>query len=94
MTHKDALEKILKICHESSDYSRRTQAIHECAMVALGLTHSQRQERHVKSMMWSENYKENRRLSGESVAKKLFVIAVESGTGEKRINYNKHLVEG
>ena len=68
-SHREALSKILRICHESSEYSRRMQTIHEIAMESLGLTYNQRQERHVKAMMRSERYKEQRKLVGQSAAK-------------------------
>lgn len=90
--HRNALEKILKICYESSEYSRRTQAIHEEAMKALGLTESQRQTRHVKAMMRSEQFKEDRKISA-GMARKAHKEAVEADTGEPRTSYKKHLVK-
>lgn len=48
--HRDALDHILRLCNASEMYTRRTQTIHEIAMQALGMTHNQRQERHVAIM--------------------------------------------
>lgn len=44
--HREALERIMQLCSEGQSYTRRTQAIHEVAMKALGLTANQRRERH------------------------------------------------
>lgn len=70
-SYKDALEQILKVCYESSDYSRRIQTVHFLAMKSLGFTENQRNERHTRAMMRSEQYKEDRRIVGESKAKKV-----------------------
>jgi hypothetical protein len=92
--HRQALEKILKICNESSEYTRRTQAIHETAMVALGLTAGQRETRHIKAMMRSEQYKEDRNNRGAGVARRTFIAAVEADTGEPRERCTKQYVKG
>lgn len=46
--HRQALEKIMRICAESRTYSRRTQTINNEAMRALGMTASQRHEVHMR----------------------------------------------
>lgn len=46
--HRQALEKIMRICAESRTYSRRTQAINNEAMTALGMTANQRHEVHMR----------------------------------------------
>lgn len=94
LSPKEALQAILKICYESSEYSRRTQAIHETAMIALGFTFEQRQTRHVKAMMRSEEYKESIKAVGTGEAKRQFKQACEDDTGEKRMSYKNHLVKG
>lgn len=43
---RDALEFIMKVCNHSSQYTRRTQTIHEAAMFGLGMTQPQRNRRH------------------------------------------------
>ena len=48
--HREALEHIMRLCGESRTYTRRTQTIHEVAMMALGMTKNQRQERHIAIM--------------------------------------------
>jgi hypothetical protein len=45
-TPRDALERILQLCNNSSQYTRRTSFIHEIAMQGLGMTESQRSVRH------------------------------------------------
>lgn len=70
-SYKDALEQIMKVCSESSDYSRRVQTIFSLAMCGLGLTANQREILHTRAMMRSEQYKEDRRIVGESKAKKV-----------------------
>jgi hypothetical protein len=91
--HRNALYEIIKICFESSEYSRRTQAIHEKAMVALGFTESQRIERHTKAMMWAEEFKENRKWSAGD-ARRTHKERVEEYTGEPRTAYKKHILKG
>lgn len=48
--HREALSKIMEICAFASTYTRRTQQIHEVAMIALGLTANQRHARHVATL--------------------------------------------
>lgn len=67
---REALVQIMKICNESSVYSRRIQTIHETSMVAIGLTYNQRQERHIKAMMRNEAYVEQMKTDGIAAAKK------------------------
>lgn len=43
---RDALEFIIRACNQSSQYTRRTQTIHEAAMFGLGMTQPQRNRRH------------------------------------------------
>jgi transcriptional regulator with AAA-type ATPase domain len=69
MSHREALENILKICSESSDYSRRVQHIAYQSMMALGMTDSQRIDRHNRILQRSEQYKENRSMIGKSRAR-------------------------
>lgn len=45
---REALDRILVICNQSRNYSRRTQTIHEVAMKGLGLTANQREARHMR----------------------------------------------
>lgn len=68
-SYKDALWSVIKICEESSDYSRRSQCMHNLSMVALGLTEGQRIERHERTLQRSEKYKENRSMIGKSRAR-------------------------
>lgn len=44
---REALDDILRLCHQSRTYTRRVQTIHEVAMQALGMTAGQREARHV-----------------------------------------------
>lgn len=76
-SYKDALEQIMKVCGESSDYSRRVQSIHSLCMMGLGMSENQRTERHTRAMMRSEQYKEDRRIVGESKAKKVLRETIE-----------------
>ncbi len=92
--HREALVKIMKICNESSEYNRRTQAIHEEAMQAVGLTESQRQERHVKAMMRSEQFKEDRKTMSGAQCRRAFKESTEADTGEDRISIKHNLVKG
>ena len=91
-THREYLEQIMRICYESSDYSRRVQSIHNIAMTALGLTENQRAERHIKAAMRSEAYKERRNSLGGSVAKKQLTKELEEESGLPRVKC-KSLVE-
>lgn len=91
-THREALEKILKICYESSLYNRRVQRIHEEAMVALGLTESQRKERHVKAAMRAELHKENTRNKGAGHADREHKRLCEEDTGEERMKCRRQFV--
>lgn len=84
-THREYLEQIMRICYESSDYSRRVQHVHELSMTALGLTESQRAERHIKAAMRSEAYKERRNTLGVSVAKKQLIKEIEEESGLTRV---------
>lgn len=93
MTHREALQQIMRICYESSEYSRRVQHIHDVAMTAIGLTKSQRDERHIKAAMRAEAYKESTRVIGRSKAKKEFVQQVEEESGETRMKF-KSIIEG
>jgi hypothetical protein len=77
VSHRDALNKIMSLCNKTSHYTRRTQTIHEIAMAALGLTASQRQERHTKIMMRCEKFKEDLQDGGSSIAKKALKDAIE-----------------
>ena len=45
--HRKALEDIMRMCEGSRTYTRRTQAISNIAMVALGMTANQRHAAHV-----------------------------------------------
>lgn len=69
MTQREALENILKICSESSDFSRRMQHVAYQSMVALGMTSNQRAARHDKILQRSEQYKESRSMIGKSRAR-------------------------
>lgn len=80
-SYKDALEQIMKVCNESSDYSRRNATVHELAMCGLGMTANQREQRHTRAMMHSDQYKEDRRIVGESKAKKVLRESIK-GEGE------------
>jgi hypothetical protein len=82
MDYIKALQDILKICAESSEYTRRTQAIHDIAMRGLGMTENQRAERHTKAAMRSEEYKEARNHGGCRKAKRAHIAACERDTGE------------
>lgn len=82
MNHREALNKIIRICGESSEYSRRTQTIHELAMQALGLTENQRENRHTIAAMRSEKYKEDRESVGVSSAKQMFKNIVKDNPDE------------
>lgn len=48
--HREALERIMRICAESRTYSRRTQHINNVAMYALGMTAAQRHAKHIEIM--------------------------------------------
>ena len=87
--YKACLEKILRVCYESSEYSRRTQVIHNEVMIALGFTANQRKERHDKALMRSEAYKESKQHLGMSAAKKLFISGIEVELGERRMRIPK-----
>ncbi len=43
---RDSLDRILILCNTSRTYTRRTQQIHEVAMIGLGMTEGQRVARH------------------------------------------------
>jgi hypothetical protein len=92
MSYKEALEKIMRICYESSEYGRRVQHIHETAMIALGLTENQRAERHIKASIRSEAYRDATKKVGRAQAKKNLTKEVEEESGEKRMKY-KSIVE-
>ena len=70
VSYKDALNSIMRVCSESSDYSRRVQTIHMAAAYALGYTEVQRGTIHDKTLMRSEEYKERRSVVGEGQAKR------------------------
>lgn len=91
-THREYLEQIMRICYESSNYDRRVQTVHNLSMIALGLTESQRAERHIKAAMRSEAYKEQKRTEGRSVAKKQLIKEIEEESGMPRVKC-KSLVE-
>lgn len=67
--YRETLEIILKVCAESSDYSRRTQFINSEVMKILGFTEGQRVARHDRILQRSEQYKENRSMLGKSRAR-------------------------
>ena len=90
---RDALYSIMKVCEHSSDMSRRVQCIFETAMLALGLTFSQRQERHIKALQRSEQYKEARKIIGASKAAKLHKELVLADTGEEKVSVVKRIAE-
>ena len=48
--HREALEKIMRICAESRTYTRRTQLINHTAMRSLGMTANQRHAVHIEIM--------------------------------------------
>lgn len=48
--HREALEKIMRICADSRTYTRRTQGINDEAMRALGMTANQRHAKHMEIM--------------------------------------------
>lgn len=84
MTHRKALEDIMRICYESSEFNRRIQNVMEISMLALGMTLSQRNEKHIKAAMRSEAYKESAKINGRGAAKKHLVQEIEEESGEKR----------
>lgn len=55
--HRDALWEIAEMCKLSRTQTRRIQSIHETAMVALGMTESQRNERHQHAFKVAENHR-------------------------------------
>jgi transcriptional regulator with AAA-type ATPase domain len=67
-SYKDALQSIVKIATESSDFSRRTQAMLAMATYALGYTEQQRNDIHERTLQRSEKYKEKRSMVGKSRA--------------------------
>lgn len=54
--HRDALYDIANLCIKSRQYTRRTQSIHNIAMVALGMTDGQRVERHQQAVKFAADY--------------------------------------
>lgn len=58
--HREALYEIAGMCLQSTTYTRRTQAIHETAMVALGMTASQRNERHTRAQKHADDHRAKR----------------------------------
>ncbi len=70
ISYKEALERILILCNNSTRYSRRTQSVHNTAMIALGLTFNQRAERHTKIMQRVEQYNEIVKTEGRSAGAK------------------------
>lgn len=69
---RQALEDIMHICENATNYSRKTAAIHNKAMMALGLTAGQREQRYLKAFERCETFSKNTRLFGISKAKKIF----------------------
>ena len=69
-------------------------AVLEVAAIALGLTEAQRQEIQTKTMMRSEQYKENRKVIGTGEAKRQFKAEVELETGEKRQQHRDFQLKG
>jgi hypothetical protein len=70
--YRQALEDIMHICENATNYSRKTQAIHNKAMAALGMTSTQREQRYLKAFDRCETFSKNTRLFGISKAKKIF----------------------
>lgn len=90
MTHRDALFRIIKICNEAAQYSRRTAAIHNTAMEALGFTEGQRQERHVKALQRFEQWQIDCKEVGRGQADRNHRSRVEEDTGEAKEKINKY----
>ncbi len=84
MNHRECLEEVMRICGQSSEQSRRVQKIHDLVMTSLGLTHSQRAERHTKALQRSEAYKEACQTKSKALARKELAEAVKANTGEVR----------
>ena len=81
---REALQAIVKTCSESSDFSRRIQSVLNTALIALGYTENQRANHFGKCLQRSEQYKETKRLLGESRARKELAEAVLQDKGEVR----------
>lgn len=67
-THRDALWQIANDCMQSSKYGRRLQLIHNTAMTALGMTLSQRNERHTEAKRLAKE--KDRRAFEDRVARR------------------------
>ncbi len=93
MSHREALESIIKICRESSEFSRRTQACLNTAMIALGYTENQRTTVFTKCAMRAEKFKELKNSEGVSAAKKYMKDAVLEDTGEPKQQIKKKVME-
>ncbi len=80
--HRDALIAIINICEKSENYSRRTQSIHNKAMIAIGFTESQRASRHASVLSRASQLKQDSFLNGISYAKREWKRRLKEETQE------------
>lgn len=92
-THREALTRIVRICSESSDFSRRIQAVLNESLIALGYTENQRAAHFIKCAQRSEVFKEQRNSRGIVYAKKNLEEAILEDTGEHKKNIKKQALE-
>jgi len=89
--HRKALEAICQFCFESSSYTRRIQLIHNTAMVALGMTQSQRDHEFNQVMISRNRFKSDLNGEGWKEAKKAHIKFVELLRREHRARYEASL---
>lgn len=92
-TMRESLQSIVKIASESSEFSRRTQAILNEALLALGYTEGQRAIHFVRCLQRSEQFKEIRKNRGHKEATKWIAEATLEDTGEERVRVKQPIAE-